>query len=676
MIRCGAVLSTISTLITLHMYKYNLNTSEVKNLKEIEMTVDKSRGITGSDGVQNSNASKKAKAKPEAKQSLQIDMTGGNKNTPQNPLDFIEQISGKKPFEEGSPEMLQFQKINEELSAKYEKMTPEEKAKFDKETEKAFKEHLNEITKDPTVVDRYIEGWKRDFKDVDGVGSALGAVVKRTRDGFKSIDTVNPLTYVKAPVKMAAEKIDGLVSDGDASNLTAGETAWNAAKGAGNVIDYLTSTEGLWVTAATILAAGTGLDAVLSAAPKLAAAAPAANIALGTAGVGLTGKGVYDVATAENEEEAQKGGAEILTGGMMAGGAVLSSKSSLTAARNAGVEAADPATLSTMGAVKENFRVAGEGLKVATGLQAPSMYMKIPATAIRFESKPNKVEAYQTTGKADGIVFEKDGKLFVPNKWNPEAPYEVKDGSIIMIYDKAGGDFAVCDPKIFSKTYVNGDGAYDAMKGIKPGETISATKKAVGGFELVPEGTKVQTLEGEVIVKDGQVVMYDVDGNPYVGDIKNSLFKRNVPVGAEAEKAFKQIEAGKLFTPAPQTVEQGRNVILSKMPDNFKTEASELFDKHGGASRYSYNNEPYVYYRSPYDHMDAHQFFDQSEIIKMDILSKRGINITVSNASYQADWMDGAWVTENGVKTSIIPKVRDYDAVRKFIDAKLAELIK
>ncbi len=35
------------------------------------------------------------------------------------------------------------------------------------------------------------------------------------------------------------------------------------------------------------------------------------------------------------------------------------------------------------------------------------MFTKIPASAIRFESKPNQVEAYQTTGKPDGIVFEK-----------------------------------------------------------------------------------------------------------------------------------------------------------------------------------------------------------------------------------------------------------------------------
>lgn len=166
----------------------------------------------------------------------------------------------------------------------------------------------------------------------------------------------------------------------------------------------------------------------------------------------------------------------------------------------------------------------------------------IPASAIRFESKPNEVEAYVNTGKADGIVFEKDGKLYVPNKWNPEAPYEVQKGSVIMIYDKAGGDFAVCDPKIFSKTYVDANGSYNAMKGVKPGQVIKATKKAVGGFEIVPEGTKIKTLEGEVTVKKGQAVMYDVDGNPYVGDIEKSLLKRNVPVDDASYRAFQQLK--------------------------------------------------------------------------------------------------------------------------------------
>lgn len=420
------------------------------------------------------------------------------------------------------------------------KLTDADKAEIAKNYKRARNEAKKSESKD--MWDKYVDGWKEDFKDVDGVGSAIKAVVNRTRKGFKSLDTVNPLTYVKEPVKKAAKKVDKMVSDGNPKTMTAGEKIWNAAKGAGDVVDYLTSTEGLWVGATTVLTAGTAIEAGLAAAPQAAAAMPALNAAVGTAGVGVAGKGVYDVATAKTEEQAQKGGSEILTGGIMTGGAVAAAKSSLRAARAAGVETSDPATLSTAGAVKENFRVAGQGLKVATGMKAPTPGANIPASAFRIESKPNEVEAYKTTGKADGIVYEKDGKLYVPNKWNPEAPYEVKDGSIIMIYDKAGGDFAVCDPKIFAKTYVNGEGSYNAMNGIEAGQTIKATKKAVGGFEIVPEGTKIKTLEGEVTVKQGQAVMYDVDGNPYVGDINKSLLKRNVPTDDASARAFERLK--------------------------------------------------------------------------------------------------------------------------------------
>ena len=525
----------------------------------------------------------------------------------------------------------------------------------EEQTEAEIKKLLGKDKQGNDLWESYKDGWKEDFKDADGVGGFLMAMVNRTRKGFKSLDAVNPMTYVKEPIKKAAEKIDELVTDGDPSTMTADEKVWGALKGAGGVADYLTTTEGIWVAGATILTAGTTLDAALGVAPNLAAAAPAANAALGTAGVGITGKGVFDVATAENEDEAKKGGAEILTGGMMAGGAVASAKNALSTARAAGVEAVDPANLTTMGAVKENFRVAGEGLKIATGMQAPSMYMKIPATAIRFESKPNQVEAYQTTGKADGIVFEKDGKLFVPNKWNPEAPYEVKNGSIIMIYDKAGGDFAVCDPKIFSKTYVNGDGAYDAMKGIKPGETISATKKAVGGFEIVPAGTKVKTLEGDVVVKQGQAVMYDVDGNPYVGDIKNSLLKRNVPVGEEATKAFKQLESKKLYPSGPQNVEQCKNLImsdLSDIPAKFKAEAEALCDKNIKEWR-SYSGEKTSGYRPVYDYQEGPQLISDEALVKMDILQNHGIKIKLDLFEYHGDHMKGAWIEQNGLKSYI-----------------------
>ncbi len=79
--------------------------------------------------------------------------------------------------------------------------------------------------------------------------------------------------------------------------------------------------------------------------------------------------------------------------------------------------------------------------------------------------------------------------------------------------------------------------------------------------------------------------MYDVDGNPYVGDIEKSLLKRNVPVGDEAVEAFEKLKTGALQTPAPQNLEQARNAALAEIPDKLKNEALELFNNNASMRR-------------------------------------------------------------------------------------------
>lgn len=426
--------------------------------------------------------------------------------------------------------------------------------------------YLSALKKDLKAdAERYKLGWQRDFapvKNAEGfwnkTKALAGAVVHRTHEGFKSLDTVNPLVETREKIKDAIREskigegfnsftdyMDQLADDGDDEKLSLAERIWDATKGVGNgtveLVDFLTSTEGIEIT--LILIATGGIAAESLGPETMARLAPAINALTTTGGVALTGKGVYDVATGETHEEVQKGGGEILAGGMMIGAGAATAKSSLDAARHAGVAAKDPTTLNTVEAMVENFRVAPQGVKIAMGLQAPVMGAAIPASAIPMVSKPNQVEAYVNTGKADGIVFEgADGKLYVPNKWSPAEPYEVKPGSVIMIYDEAGGDFAVCDPEIFAKTYVgNTSGQYNAMQGVEAGQRISATKQAVGGVEIVSEGTVVQTLEGPRTVGAGEVVCYDVDGNPYVSPLKNVL-KRNTGFSDEAMAKFVEFD--------------------------------------------------------------------------------------------------------------------------------------
>lgn len=161
--------------------------------------------------------------------------------------------------------------------------------------------------------------------------------------------------------------------------------------------------------------------------------------------------------------------------------------------------------------------------------------------ALPIISKPNEAKAF--VPKLDGTdigVYVKNGKNYVANIWNPESPYEVKPGSLIMEYGKqvVNGqeviDRAVCDPVVFGKSYVStpdlkaGSVNYIDISKLEPGHVIDVTKRAVGGYMIVPAGTEVQTLEGVATVKSGQAVLIDGDGNPYVGDIGKSLLKRNI----------------------------------------------------------------------------------------------------------------------------------------------------
>ncbi len=178
--------------------------------------------------------------------------------------------------------------------------------------------------------------------------------------------------------------------------------------------------------------------------------------------------------------------------------------------------------------------------------------LKFPADAIPTQTKPGKATAYTTTYEPDGIVYRgADGKLYVPNKWNPESPHEVKPNSVIMIYDRAGGDFAVGEPTVIAKTYRNpATNQVDPLYDVKPGieNAIEIQKDIVpSAFKVVPEGTVVKTKEAPegVTVKEGQAVMYDIDGDPYVVDIKKTLLKRQEPVGDAAKAAFDALKEGK-----------------------------------------------------------------------------------------------------------------------------------
>ena len=177
-----------------------------------------------------------------------------------------------------------------------------------------------------------------------------------------------------------------------------------------------------------------------------------------------------------------------------------------------------------------------------------------PADAHQSTSKSGAAVAYTTNGQEDGIVYrDSDGQLKVPNKWDPEHPYEVSDGtngkpaSVIMIYDEAGGDFAVGDPETIASTYKNPatgelDPLYDTPAGRDNAFEIHKDE-VPSAYKVVHEGTKIETKEGPRVVQKGEVVVYDTDGDPYVMPLKNFL-KRQAPMAGDAESqaVYKQLQ--------------------------------------------------------------------------------------------------------------------------------------
>ena len=98
------------------------------------------------------------------------------------------------------------------------------------------------------------------------------------------------------------------------------------------------------------------------------------------------------------------------------------------------------------------------------------------------------------------------------------------------------------------KTYVGVDGRDYTKNPLKPGESVPSKKlQFPARFNFVDPGTMVETLEarngGGELAKVGifQFVQADVNGNPYVKDIKD-IPKRLEPTTEESKALFGKIK--------------------------------------------------------------------------------------------------------------------------------------
>lgn len=407
--------------------------------------------------------------------------------------------------------------------------------------------------------------------------NSLGLVFcsKSLDKAFNMLDKCNATTYIKKPIKKWSTNVAENLSDGNPNNLSSAERSWAVVEGIGSVADFLTSSKGsitaCAATAASVVIATTASTSVTATA-TLKVGSTVAGEVIGTT---LVGKGGYDIATAKTESEAKKGGAEICSGTIALIGAAASAKDSLSAAQAAGIETKNPYTLSTPDAMIENIRIFPK--VIATESKDITNATKILVTrftnkstskvikagspelqdAIPYMSKANDVQAYRfnPNGTAKEVlsnnpgVYMKDGKYFIPNKWDANNPYLIDTSKEQMIMLYGGDDMAVCDGVVFKGSYVDtakfkstGTLNYQTPSQLKYGDIVNVTKQAPGAFKEMPVGTQVETLEGLRTVGQGEVVAIDHAGNPYVTPLKN-ITKRNIPIDTPVSKdAFARVQ--------------------------------------------------------------------------------------------------------------------------------------
>lgn len=311
-------------------------------------------------------------------------------------------------------------------------------------------------------------------------------------------------------------------------------------------------------------------------------AALPALVALGvTAGAGQIGYGTYKAVTAKTDAEAKQAFETIGNGTFAVATSALGAKAALTKASAAGVTSAENAgELNTVEAIGQCFKSTPEALKMSgtnikgnvltwtTGnVQANSNALR--NGQVKLMSKANDAQSYRFNGNGTeaeilknnpGVFKGTDGKYYVANKWNAEAPFAIDPSKEQMIMMYSSDDMAVCDGGIFKGSYVDtnsfkqsGTLSYQDPKALNYGEVVNVTKQAPGGFTQVPVGTKVQTLEGITTVGEGQVIAVDHAGNPYVTTMANVL-KRNIPVDTTASKVgFENLTKAKEIFEASQT---------------------------------------------------------------------------------------------------------------------------
>lgn len=426
---------------------------------------------------------------------------------------------------------------------------------------------------------------------VSGTGTVLTGQAERHVEKKEEIETSWFSDWLNDRDKVCTDgKDDGSISFGEGLE-SFGKGLMGIVKG---VINHPIA------TAATV-AAGVGLTVLTGG-----AALPVMIAAGAATGAGMVGYGAYKAATADTDAEAKQAWETMGNGTFALAASVAGAKPALNAASKAGVTSAQGAkNMNAFKATVQAFKSTPEALKMS-GLNAKGNVLTWTSGTVHahsnalqgaepYMSKANDVQAYRfnPNGTPDeiltnnpGVFRGADGKYYLPNKWNPNEPYLIDTSKEQMIMLYGGDDMAVCDGAIFKGSYVNtsdfkANGAlnYQDPAKLQYGQVVDVTKQAPGAFKVMPEGTKIQTLEGTRTVQQGEVVALDHAGNPYATTPKNIL-KRNTGFTPQAEQTLNGMNlTSQLKENARAIIKDPKNVpVVESRIDKYPELVNKLYE--------------------------------------------------------------------------------------------------
>lgn len=423
--------------------------------------------------------------------------------------------------------------------------------------------------------------------------------------------------------------VDNLIDDGDDTNLSKLETAWNITKGLGDAVDSFIGAEGLEMVGA--LGTASKVATVANAGKYFAVATQSY---FGVEGGQLIGAGLAHAQTAETEEEARLAGSELGMGTMMLGGAAKSAKQgykNIKAKQNETIPKAEKTT--------SNTEVTTD---VVSNKSSKTLTERLEAANSREDFKAVRDEIKQMQNSPEKLELQKK----YLEKWNEFSKdphrHEIKN----MLSDE--------NTTSSSSAQTTSSGSKIQLVRKKPKAEVKATQEQVEAFREKVSKDMEESLKS-----------YEKDENfPTVESYKKFLDE----LQSSYEESFKYYPKG---TQVVYDVAMERYVAsdgiksISKVAEKYPQEVKELLslkDENGGYYIYRYMGDATEIYSAQkfMDIVEAYKSNPKDVVECLQLKSDTGLPL-YREMNDIADVVKGYATDKNYFNTVKDMNIRSYD---------------